>query len=314
MRKIFAAVFAVALLIGGLAMSRPAHAVTSDPVYTGTYDFVTLDNGMQGTWATDTFHSTVKIYDEGEGQYRVVREDGGSFVTLDGAQSPGGQEGSPAMAGGIQGTISGGETTIIHGTLKADLPDHVGPIDYTEHSRPIPYYEPFFETENARGSVVEWGWTYSTCNNGTWTDNDASEAAYSADGPNDVMGNVSGIYEPCATPVSSGNGGSAPTFAASSTEAHPPVCNGVYADKPLLQHFLRLDPTTVELGWWPVANADRYSLVYGYVGEGMNMGVVDIAKNVTRFNVGLLRPSTAIQAQLWAWRGECVTVSDIVDP
>ena len=93
-----------------------------------------------------------------------------------------------------------------------------------------------------------------------------------------------------------------------------PVCSGVYPDFPLLLHFKRVSPTEVELGWWKVNNADHYSLVYGYYGEAMVHGVVFLNSDVTRFTIGNLRPNTPINAQLWAWNGQCVSRSATIDP
>jgi len=120
--------------------------------------------------------------------------------------------------------------------------------------------------------------------------------------------------EPTSVPCTQ-NCGNPPTFQGSTTQPNNPSCNGVYTDMPLLQHFIRTSPTSVELGWWkPIAGVDKYSLVYGYYGEAMMHGVADIANNVTRFTIGALRANTPIQAQLWAWRGQCVTRSVIIDP
>jgi hypothetical protein len=95
----------------------------------------------------------------------------------------------------------------------------------------------------------------------------------------------------------------------------PAVCTGTYTDAPLLQHFKRVSPTEVELGWWnPVGGADKLSLIYGYYGEPMNMGVVHIDSNVTSFTITGLRPNTPVNAQLWAWKGECVSRSATIDP
>ena len=97
-------------------------------------------------------------------------------------------------------------------------------------------------------------------------------------------------------------------------EYHAPVCNGIFPDKPLLQGAKRVNATTVNFSWWGSANADHYSLVYGYYGEPLTMGVVNIDRNVTSFDINLLKPNKAVNAQLWAWLGQCVTVSETLDP
>jgi len=173
------------------------------PVATATYDFTTYDNGMNGKWAVDTIHATLSFY-ETEGGYRVERVDTGTFETID-AESPGG-DGSTTVSAGVLGTITGGITVWVEGNLLDEFPTHVGPIDLTESQEDYfgKYYAPFFE--DGEGEIVEWGdwgWTYSTCNNGTWVDNEETELAWKSSEvkPVDIMGDITGEYVPCATPT-----------------------------------------------------------------------------------------------------------------
>jgi hypothetical protein len=95
----------------------------------------------------------------------------------------------------------------------------------------------------------------------------------------------------------------------------PATCGGIFTDKPLLQHFVRVSPTEIELGWWrPVSGVDKYSLIYGYKETEMIHGVINIPGNSTGLTIGALRPNTYTFFQLWAWRGECVTKSTVIDP
>jgi hypothetical protein len=109
------------------------------------------------------------------------------------------------------------------------------------------------------------------------------------------------------------NGGG-PSFAPSSTLANPPVCNGDLAGKPLLQGLERDKNNTsvVHLSWWPGEGADHYSLVFWYYGDDVKMGQVNIG-NTTQFDITGLK-NKPINAEVWAWKGECATKSDTVDP
>jgi hypothetical protein len=108
------------------------------------------------------------------------------------------------------------------------------------------------------------------------------------------------------------NCGNPPTFQGSTTEAFNPTCGGIFPNIPLLQRAVRINPTTINLGWWPVWNASKYSLIYGYEGESLMHGIVSIDRNVTGLNVGSLRPNTKTQFQLISWLGECVSRSGIL--
>lgn len=161
-----------------------------------TYKFTTFDNGMpQQLWAVDRFTSQVCITQTGPNTYQVVYNDNGSSFTTLSAKSPGG-DGTTFVSAGVTGTISGGETLVIQGTLKSGIPSVVGPIDWRGHSRPIPYNEPFFSSITS-STVTAWGWTYKTCGNGTWVDNDATETLYGSVGPNATMGDIKGSPAAC---------------------------------------------------------------------------------------------------------------------
>ena len=203
--------FAVAFLLFVRSTSS-AKAITS---IVSTYDFITTDNGMQGLWATDYFHSTVTITpEEKEGCYQVVREDGGTFESLPDAKSPGGAEGT-LIGNGTTGTISGGITEIICGVLREtplsnDTPEDLRNGEYSSYEQK--YFHRYF-SEIASGNITSWGWTFTTCNNGTWVDNERTEALYNSDGPNPTMGDIKGDFIPCATP--------APTPLSCSGDTHP---------------------------------------------------------------------------------------------
>lgn len=93
-----------------------------------------------------------------------------------------------------------------------------------------------------------------------------------------------------------------------------PVC-GIPTDKPLLQGFKRVTPTSVSLAWWaPVNGVDKYALTYGYYGESMSMGADNLPSSITNFTIEQLQPNRAINVVLWAFKNNCATLSDPIDP
>lgn len=199
MKKFLIGIIASLILIPVVVVSTEA---VTFPL-TSTYDFITTDNGMQGPWATDYFHSNVTITPtEQEDCYEVVREDSGTFEVLPGSMSPGGEDGS-LVGDGTVGTISGGLTDIVCGILReSPLPNDTSE-DLREgsyNSYEDKYFHRYF-SEIRSGNITAWGWTYSTCNNGTWVDNEETESIYNGEGPNAQMGDITGEYVPCQTPT-----------------------------------------------------------------------------------------------------------------
>lgn len=96
-------------------------------------------------------------------------------------------------------------------------------------------------------------------------------------------------------------------------EYHPATCTGEYPDKPILQGFAVINETTDRYSWWPSVNADKYAVVYGYSPDALIYGVDNISKDTTSIVLGNLQPNTQSWAQVWAYKGECVTRSDIVN-
>lgn len=187
MKKIIVGILSVLMLVTiGIMPTKASETI---------YDFITFDRGMQGNlWATDYFHSKVTITPSEEGCYEVIREDGGTFAVLDGAMSPGGTGGT-LVGNGTQGTISGGITDIVCGDLRPiplvnNTPEDLrigGWLSYEDK-----YFHRYFsEIEN--GNITKWGWTFKTCNNGTWVDTAETEASY----PSAAMGDITGKYVPC---------------------------------------------------------------------------------------------------------------------
>jgi hypothetical protein len=188
----------LALLVPTAAFAAPP-ATVHPPEFVGTYNYIwtTYDNGMGGLWATDFFNSQVSIWKLGFGLYRVVFVDGGTFETLD-ADSPG--DPSLPVAAGITGNISGGVSIIVSGFLRHGLPSMVGPMDFRSGGGWTNYLSPFFWFPRVL-EWEQWGWSHNSCGNGTWVDNEETEEAYAEEGPNALMGNISGDPVPCAAPA-----------------------------------------------------------------------------------------------------------------
>ncbi len=264
MKKFLVGILSALMLVGIGASPVKANAPV-ELVGTYTYDFSTYDNGMNGLWAKDNFHSTVKIYQlpkDNDYDYKVVREDTGTFEVISGAKTPGG-DGETVVGDGTKGTIIGGETVYVNGSLK-EVTSPVGPKDWTTDERSgdwydlenlekigsVPYYEPFFNSENARGSFIadDWGWTYMTCNNGTWIDNAETESAYPE---GDVMGDITGAYVPCAQPV---------VVSQPLSQAGAPVCSA-FAPA-MIQHAIakRINATNSVVSYWPTVTGGQVNI------------------------------------------------------
>jgi len=160
------------------------------------YSFKTMDNGMQGIWAVDHFHSLLTLTQTGPDCYNYIRVDAGTFETIGGG-SPGGEPGD-TVAAGIPGTVSGGISGTICGTLNINVP--AGEEDLTVGSYAsyeAKYFHNFFDVGTIYGfTITDWGWTFVTCGNGTWTDNEVTEADWQTD--KTAMGDIVGEYVPCA--------------------------------------------------------------------------------------------------------------------
>jgi hypothetical protein len=166
---------------------------------TYNFSFDTYDNGMpQELWATDHFKSVVTITPTGGSCFHVVRVDGGTFDGIAGAKSPGGN-GSTTIGPGTTGTITGGLTMDICGTLinnpdtsYEDLRGYVNTTGFYAGK----YFHRFFSAVTSE-TWDAWEWRFNTCKNGFWLDNEATETLYGSVGPNSTMGDINGIYILC---------------------------------------------------------------------------------------------------------------------
>lgn len=59
---------------------------------------------------------------------------------------------------------------------------------------------------------------------------------------------------------------------------------------------------------------DKFSIIYGLVGQPMNWGVNNISGTSRSFPLSYLPTGAFINAQVWAWKNGCAKKSKIVDP
>jgi hypothetical protein len=300
MKKVIAGlVLLAALIILAISVFASQAGATTPCVdvlqKTVTYDFKTRDNGMNGIWAVDTFHSKVEIYStvcvssvRSTPKFRVVRTDEGTFETI-AAKSPGG-DGTTTVSAGVKGDITGGETTIVSGELLRDIPGYVY-RDWSETERPVPYYEPFFNSEKPRGEVQEWGWTYKTCNNGTWVDTPESEASYPG---GDIMGDITGNYIPCTQPEPEKK---ADNFSAPGP-AGAPMCQGTTPAMIPNAFAHRINATSALVAYWPTITGGQVNIRYREVGATGWQHALRDYPNLGLAPIGFLKENVKYEYQL----------------
>lgn len=94
---------------------------------------------------------------------------------------------------------------------------------------------------------------------------------------------------------------------------HQTTCDGIYPDKPLVQGFEVIDETTDKYSWWPAQNADKQAVVFGYAPDQLTMGQDNLPSTQGSIVLTNLKPNTQTWVQVWAFKGQCVTKSDIVN-
>ncbi len=295
----------VGLLVGSLALAFAtrggiARAITPS-VYEFDYNFKTLDNSMQQEkWATDNFASHIKFTQEGESDcYKYERTDGGTFETL-GTKSPGGN-GITTVAAGVKGTVTGKLEGHICGTFKEGITNST-PEDLTVGSYPS-YQEKYFHHffTNIHGfNITDWGWIFTSCGNGTWTDNDATEAAWNHDGPNVAMGDITGTPAACQNPApaSQSNGGGSSNNSPAPRNPDwgcpnikPGKVGGVFVDQGIA------NDGKVEVRWWPAPGATKAHIAYSEYGQPWHYALLNTA-NDGHEEIGFLKNNTRYYFQV----------------
>jgi len=93
-----------------------------------------------------------------------------------------------------------------------------------------------------------------------------------------------------------------------------PVCNGIYTKEAAFRHVTRISPTQVKVEWANGNDVTKTTILYGYVGGGMDYSIVDLAGNIEEWTINELAEGKAINVQILSWRGECVSGSVTIDP
>jgi len=92
-----------------------------------------------------------------------------------------------------------------------------------------------------------------------------------------------------------------------------PVCNIPFA-APVLESVTANGSGEITLVWGSSTNVDKYSLIYGLVGQPLSMGVDNIPSTSDSFTIGDLPVGSSINAQVWGWQNGCAEKSNILDP
>lgn len=146
------------------------------------------DSGVAGNaWANDTINRHLQIRQQGNSQpslstqYCAMVDDSGSFVTFAGP-SP---QNTGTVSAGINGRIMGGyDTTLFTGLLNPSpaysTHGNLGTFDLActdAYNCPgaHPSFLSYFSGSPA-WDYADWGWTYHTAKNGTWTNADSGNS------------------------------------------------------------------------------------------------------------------------------------------
>lgn len=156
-----------------------AAACDGEPVINATQEVVNdIDSGHHGYWAYDDYRRVIQAWEVSTGVYCAVVKYQGSFDGVAGQLSPGkGEAGGEPLTGAEDGTLQGGYTATIEGTLVSDprwpLRGFVGTTDYEGDveagTRPgaVDWVSDVY-FENSDFSFDWWGWIYHGGRCGTW--------------------------------------------------------------------------------------------------------------------------------------------------
>lgn len=179
-KKFFVGVSASAIMLGSMAV--PAFAApavhtnfgaqlnssqcntSGKPVVNVTYKVTNdTDSGLFGNWATDNYNKSVKVWDQGSGEFCAVVKYQGQFITT-GPLSP--QNGAPLSAG-VKGTFEGGYQANFDGTFTPTLKanGNLPSVDYSLGG--FDWVGAYF-SGNTTFDQPYWAWNYHAGNNGSW--------------------------------------------------------------------------------------------------------------------------------------------------
>lgn len=121
-----------------------------------------------------------------------------------------------------------------------------------------------------------------------------------------------------ATPsiaVSSGGVGNIPNNPHTNTTSAPGslTCNITFSP-PVLTSITAGQSGQLTLNWLESSPVDKFSIIYGLVGQPMNWGEDNIPSTSRSLPINGLPIGSYINAQIWAWQNGCPQKSEILDP
>lgn len=203
-----AAVLAVPLAAGSVALAAgTAHAALTNVTAT-THVYNDPDSGNGGTWATDAFNRTVTVTvaadqsgtPAGFTKYSAHVSDAGTFKTIAGALTPNQSVPGQKISHDVTGTFSGAadytlqvpNADVLGNTFQANLNANFHTLTGVVSTSLWP--EQAFTPNTGITSVLnDWGWTYNTPAGESWTD---SSAVGNNDGNVVTDGNITGLLAP----------------------------------------------------------------------------------------------------------------------
>ena len=121
---------------------------------------------------------------------------------------------------------------------------------------------------------------------------------------------------PVITPASTNSGGgNSPTFQGSTTNAPgSPTCTIAFSS-PVLTSIVAGQSGQLTLNWLESdQNIDKFSIIFGLVGQSLNMGLDNLPSNSRSYTINGLPSGSSINAQIWSWKNRCAEKSNILDP
>ena len=134
-----------------------------------------VDSSVTGYWAMDNIQRTVTVCSTNTpNTYTMTASDNGTFVSFAG----GSPNGTGTVGNGVTGTIVGGYTLSVTGTINPSAPSNLGTVDLqcdqagncaSSFSTPGAIFNSGYNAE-----YQDWGWTYTACNNQVWINSAAA--------------------------------------------------------------------------------------------------------------------------------------------
>ncbi|HEX8992548.1 MAG TPA: hypothetical protein VF784_12790 [Anaerolineales bacterium] len=166
MRKLLTLVSAFVVVLGGLVGAAAPNMVASAGDC-ATYHVMLLndvDSSTSGYWAMDTINRIVRVCPTATaGVWSYNTYDVGQFVSFAG-NSP---NGTGSIGDGITGTIKGGLSLLVTGSLNPNQANNIGTVDLAcDHFGSCGSFSTLgaIFSPGYTYSYVDWGWTYTaTC-------------------------------------------------------------------------------------------------------------------------------------------------------